>query len=147
MEENSFLTPPQAYAASGHLKYPSQTRCQGQVAHSAFSSTRFLKRLSTNVVTDFSDARKLRRRRREEDIQCNVRIAVRRLRPSIGISQQALDLEPLKTNWRTAKQPQKFVLTPHNSNECPAALFSHQFGRQKQNGPLRWCAAADRSIT
>src|ERR1700722_2821414 len=54
MVENSCLTPLQTYPASGHLKYPSQTRCQGQVAHSAPASTRLLKRLSTNVVTDFS---------------------------------------------------------------------------------------------
>src|ERR1700693_314104 len=54
MAENSCLTPLQTYSGSGHLKYPTQIRCQGQAEHSAFSATRLLKWLSTDLVIDLS---------------------------------------------------------------------------------------------
>src|SRR5258708_5679535 len=39
-----------SYGGSGHLKYPWQICCQGQVAHSAFCSSRRLNQVSTNVA-------------------------------------------------------------------------------------------------
>src|SRR5262252_5185160 len=41
--EKSRFTPSQEYVGSGHLKYPLQNRCHGQVAHSAPWSTQLLR--------------------------------------------------------------------------------------------------------
>src|SRR4029077_5365033 len=78
--------------------------------------------------------RKLRPGIGDNDVQWNIHSALCCRLPSIGISQQAVDFEPLQAGRRIAQPLAKFLSSLDDNNKCASAWFDYRIRPDENNG-------------